>query len=624
MILCDTRRAMALIALGMSLAMPLGAQGYPAGRDANLGPMLDQGLVRFETPDFNVSLVRSSGTVAAMEPKGQDGFDFTPSELLAARSADGYYHLGDLDLRLRVAGTANWRGYSTAVARRPVRELPAVSGEVAREDLGPTFPADFPLRVMRSWAVVDGKLALRFTLGNRTQQPIEIGALGIPLVFDNIMSGKSLEEAHAKCSFSDPSIAEDGGYVQVTRLNGHGPALLVIPDGKTPLEAYRPIDGPERKEHSPELFHDRTPRNMTFEGLYEWMVASSAYQQNEWKNVQEWNPASSITLQPGEERTVGLRFVVAESIRSIESTLASNRRPVAIGIPGYVVPQDMDTALFLKYPVPVQSLTVEPAGALAVDPAGTTLHGWHRFALHGKQWGSARVTVTYADGLVQTIQYRILKPEAEAVADLGNFLFTNQWFDKKDDPFHRSPSVMSYDCQAHALVTEDSRVWIAGLSDEAGAGSYLAAAMKELGQPDAKQVEQLEEFVDGVLWGGIQFKEGPRKFGVRKSLYYYQPDRMPAGTYNSNLDWSSWESWNQAASEDVGRSFNYPHVVAVYWTLYRLARDHQGLVTRHDWHWYILQAYETTMAMMQFAPDLSQFGQMEGDVFVALLSRSPP
>jgi hypothetical protein len=606
------------------VSVPVMAQWHPAGRDAKIGPMLDQGFAQYRTPDLTLRLVKSSGTAAALEPRGGDGFDFTPAELLAARSVDGYYHLGDLDLRLREAGTEAWRGYSTALQRHPVKQLPLAPGDFVREDMKPTLPADFPLQVTRIWAVAAGKLVLRFTLKNPGSHPIEIGALGIPLIFDNVISGKSLDEAHAVCSFSDPSIARDAGYVQVTRLNGHGPALVVVPDGKTPFEAYNPIAGPHgRTRHAggptPELFEDLTPRNMTFEGFYEWMVASTAYQQNEWKNAEPWNPATSIVLQPGQEHTVGLRFLVADSIRSIEKTLAENQRPVAVGVPGYILPEDIQASLFLKYPQPVKNVDVQPAGAIDIHADRTTEHGWKRYALRGKQWGRARLTITYADGLVETVQYQVIKPEADAVDDLGRFLFARQWFDVKEDPFHRNPSVMSYDRAANAIVSQDSRVWIAGLSDEAGAGSWLAAAMKEYSRPQKQEVEQLEEFVDGVLWGGIQFKDGSRKFGVRKSLFYYQPDKLPPGYYRKDLDWSSWESWNEQASEDLGRSYNYPHVVAAYWALYRLARNHQGLVTHHDWHWYLMQAYETTMAMTRFAPDLARFGQMEGDIFIAVL-----
>src|SRR6266568_9487165 len=131
-------------------------QSYQAGREAKLGSMLDQGLVSYETPELSLRLVRSSGTVAGLEPKGGNGFDFTPAELLAARSTDGYYHLGDLDLRLREVGTAPWRGYSTALERHPVKVLAPGRDELERDDLQPAFPKDFPLDVTRSWAVVDG------------------------------------------------------------------------------------------------------------------------------------------------------------------------------------------------------------------------------------------------------------------------------------------------------------------------------------------------------------------------------------------------------------------------------------------------------------------------------------
>src|SRR5208282_5389949 len=113
------------------------------------GPMLDQGTIDLDTPDFSLSLVRSSQTVAALKPKGADGFDFTPGDLLVERSQNGYFHLGDLTLRLRTEGSANWTNYSTATARTPVRTLPASANVLAMADLGPTLPADIPLQITR-------------------------------------------------------------------------------------------------------------------------------------------------------------------------------------------------------------------------------------------------------------------------------------------------------------------------------------------------------------------------------------------------------------------------------------------------------------------------------------------
>ena len=222
-----------------------------------------------------------------------------------------------------------------------------------------------------------------------------------------------------------------------------------------------------------------------------------------------------------------------------------------------------------------------------------TKAGWKLFTLRGKTWGRARLAITYADGSKQSVSYYITKPASQAVADLGHFLFTKQWFVDDNDPFHRSPSVMSYNRAADKLVTQDSRVWIAGLGDEGGSGSWLAAAMKEFGQPNPEELAKYEQFIDKVLWGGIQYKEGPKTYGVRKSLFFYSPKDLPDFQYNASLNWGSWTSWNKTASEAIDRAYNYPHVVAAYWSMYRLARNHDGLISNHSWDWYLDHAYQT-------------------------------
>jgi hypothetical protein len=618
--------ALCAILLSLTMALPRLAPGQekPHQPSAIPGPMLAQGTVDFDTPDFTLSLVRSSQTVAALKPKGADGFDFTPGDLLTERSQNGYFHLGDITLRLRSgksqSESESWQNYSTAAARMPVTSLPVSPGVLAAADLTPTLPSSFPLQIIRTWALEDGKLVLRFALKNKSSEPVEIGALGIPMIFNNVLNNRTLQEAHEKCSFYDPYIGEDAGYLQVTRLSGHGPALVVVPEGKTPLEAYDPIlDHKDRWGAAP-VFTDPTPRGITFEGFYEWMVYSKAYVENEWKKAQPWNAPTSLMLAPGESKTYGLKFLVSPSIRQIEKTLAENQRPVAVGVPGYVVPTDIHARLFLKYPKAVKSLQVEPAHALTITKDLSSKSAWQAYTVRGKTWGRSRLTITYEDGLVQTVQYFVTKPEREVVADMGRFLTTKQWFDDPHDPFHRGPSVMTYDREINQIVMQDSRVWIAGLSDEGGAGAWLSAMMKELVEPNPEEIGKLERYVDGVLWGGLQYKDGPHAYGVRKSLFYYQPDEMPEGYYRSDLYWKSWTSWNKQASEHVDRSYDYPHVAAAYWVLYHLARNHPGLVTNHAWGWYLDHAYETSIAMTNYAADLAVFGQMEGDIFLQILT----
>ncbi len=568
---------------------------------------LEQGVVSFKTPSFKLQLVSASQTVAALQPTSVSSFDFTPGDSIKVRSSNGMYHLGDINLKLKIDNDKEWTMYSTAADRHPVKALTANGSVLAAADLSATLPANIPLQIKRYWEVLNGKLTLRFELTNKTNQPVEIGSLGIPMIFNNLLEGKTLEQAHISNVFYDPYTGLDAGYLQVTRLNGHAPSLLVVPYGKTPFEAYNP------------LLDDPTPRGIVFEGFYEWMVYSKAYAENEWKNVQPWNEPTSIVLQSGETRTYGVQFILSGKPKDIEATLARNGRPVAVGIPGYVLPQDVNAKLFLQYKKKVKSFETEPKDALRISEAAPGKNDWKAYTIHGKTWGRARLTITYEDGLTQTVLYKVIKPESKAIADFGHFLTTKQWYENANDTFNRSPSVITYDNEKKEKVVQDNRAWIAGLSDEGGAGGWLGASMKELVLPDKTEVEKLERFIDQTLWGHIQYNSGEHKYGVRKSLFYYEPDSMPPGTYNKDINFHTWSAWPRKEAQSVGRSYNYPHVAAAYWVMYRQARNHVGMVNAHEWNWYLSNAYNTAIAMVEQAPYYSQFGQMEGTVFYLIL-----
>ena len=254
-----------------------------------------------------------------------------------------------------------------------------------------------------------------------------------------------------------------------------------------------------------------------------------------------------------------------------------------------------------------------------------TKNGWQTLLIRGNNWGRARLSIKYSDGTLQTVHYYITKPTTSTVADLGNFLFTKQWFENPSDPFKRSPSVMSYDRETDKIVEQDNRVWIAGLGDEGGSGSWLAAGMKQFVEPKADEIAKYERFIDEVLWGRIQFKAGENKYGVRKSLLYYEPKLLPNYEYNKDFNWTTWASWKKEQAESIGRGYNYPHVVAAYWSMYHLARNSENLVKNHPWQWYLNQAFETTKFAFskkldgKYRVGYVELGLMEGTIFLELL-----
>ncbi|MDZ7739230.1 MAG: DUF5695 domain-containing protein [Bacteroidales bacterium] len=604
-----SKRLQLLIIIAVTHSLLITAQSpweRLAAEEGTLG--LERGFIETATPAFNIRLVKESQTIAALQPKDAGGFDFTPADRLEVRNGNGLYHLGDINLRMRTIEQDEWMHYSTATDRQPVSSMSAaVRGDIlAAADITATFNDDIPLKVERYWEKAGEGLLLRFRIENNSGEPLEIGSLGIPMVFNNILAGKSLDEAHAECSFYDPYIGQDAGYLQVTRLHGHGPVLLVLPWGDTAFEAYKP------------LLEDRTPRGITFEGFYEWMALSKAYADEEWSEAEQWNHPQSVRLNPGESREYGVRFVLSPTIRDIETTLISHNRPVAVGLPGYVLPSDIKARLLLNYSSDIRSLDVHPGGAMTFEEGEVSPGGWKNYNITPVKHGRARLTVSYKDGTTQTIHYKVIKPEEEIVNNMGSFLTSEQWFEDPDDPFDRHLSVISYDYGKMQQVTEDSRAWIAGLSDEGGAGSWLAAMMKQLIQPDAGELEKMQQFVNQTLWGGIQYSEGEKKYGVRKSMFYYDPDNIPEGTYSDNINYGGWSAWPPREARSTGRSYNYPHVASAWWVMYQLKRNHNKLV-EGSWEWYLEQACHTAVAMVDQAPHYAQFGQMEGSIFFLIL-----
>ena len=569
----------------------------------------------FVAGEIRLALRGDTQTLARLSPAAQPDFDFVPGEREAERQADGYVHIGDLNLRLRSAGGA-WIDFASAHARKPIRQLPTPAGVLAAADITASM-GTVPLRIERYWLNDAGALVLRFVITNVSSAPVEIGGLGMPMVFDNIITDRTLEQAHAQASFVDPYIGRDAGYLQVTRLNGKGPALLVLPEAGTPLEVYRPIQEASKAD-ADDVFTDRSRRSQTSEGFFDWTVVSKGFAAKEWAGAQEqWNAPTSFILAPGAARTIGVRFIQSPSIRAIEKTLITQHRPVVVGIPGYVVPTDLEASLFIKSDARVTRIEVSPVGAIIATPAGN-VNGWARYVVRGSRWGRARLSIAYADGSVQTVSYFVTKPLEQVMSDLGRFTTTKQWYDDPHDPFGRAPAILTYDREADRIVTQEPRVWIAGMSDEGGAGSWVAAMLKQLNNPDRGEVAKLERLVNETVWGRLQLAEGPHAGAVRKSLFNYDPVAHP-GYYDPSRNWQTWTSWSKKDAADVGRSYNYPHVASGYWVLYRLARNHSGLVNTHDWRWYLDHAWQTTVAMMRDAPHYAQFGQMEGDVFVEIL-----
>lgn len=104
------------------------------------------------------------------------------------RQANGNYHLGDITFRARTVGSSAWISGDTAASRQPVTVLSTSGSVFAASDLTPTLPTNSPLKIIRQWVVDKDNLQLLFVVKNTQPVSVEIGALGLPLEFNNVCS----------------------------------------------------------------------------------------------------------------------------------------------------------------------------------------------------------------------------------------------------------------------------------------------------------------------------------------------------------------------------------------------------------------------------------------------------
>ena len=558
-------------------------------QEDNLG--LENGYITVETANFNIKLVKDAQVLASLQPSNNTTFDFLPFDYLPFRAANGQYHNGDITYRVRPVGETSWIDGDSSAIRNPVTALNE-KNVLAAASMTPTLPSnESSLQVTRQWLDVDGDLGLAFTVTNIGKQTLEIGSLGFPTEFNSIFTNRTAEDIEAKCSLTDPYIGLDAGYLQVTPTSGTGAALIVTPlqgYSSTPFEAWRNLD---------EISYAATQYgSQVFEGFYEWQMHSKAYAENEWSGVEPWNTPTSQTLEAGNSITVGLRFsLVKAGVRGIQDAVQKQTNtPLTIGVPGYVIPQDLTAHLYIFYPTATVSNITSDANSFNIASSQTDVY---TLTPTGSVWGRTKVTIHYTDGRTQTVHYFITNSATKTISQMSQFATTSMWFDDSSDPFGRSPSIITWDHSTGAQVLQEQRVWISGLSDEGGV-IYLATAMKQSAQPNSSEIAKLEQFASQVLSPTLQ---GHPDSSVRKSIFYYEPSLLPGYAYNNSIEWGNWWSWDQSDAYNTQRAYDYIHVTGAYWALYRAGRADPSSLTEHAWDWYLGHAYNTTIAC--FATD---------------------
>lgn len=88
--------------------------------------------------------------------------------------------------------------------------------------------------------------------------------------------------------------------------------------------------------------------------------------------------------------------------------------------------------------------------------------------------------------------------------------------------------------------------------------------------------------------------------------------------YPSNVNWGNWWSWNRNSAFAIDRGYDYVHVTAAWWSMYRTARNYPNLITSGTWQTYLAKAVSTVQALMSGRVGYTNVGWM-GETVIRML-----
>jgi hypothetical protein len=152
-----------------------------------------------------------------------------------------------------------------------------------------------------------------------------------------------------------------------------------------------------------------------------------------------------------------------------------------------------------------------------------------------------------------------------------------------------------YDARAGVTRTiEDPDIFLGRMiyvltCDDPGLSKAPFLAAKNVNYPDRREIEALEYYLENFVWGGLQRTdtEKPYPYGVYGTPHWYinrSPERRAAYT-DRDLD-----------REHVWRSYDYPHVIMLYYHMYEIAKYYPEMSTYLDAGGYLERAFQTAKA----------------------------
>ncbi|GGH11469.1 DUF5695 domain-containing protein [Silvibacterium dinghuense] len=415
---------------------------------------------------------------------------------------------------------------------------------------------------------------LRWTIAVRNLSPetIEIGDVALPLPMHSSFNGKEPQTASVlKHSF----ISGHGSFLFWMRSNSVGPYLVMTPEHGTSLEYW---------DHLPPATKGERPAFRAY-------IHSTAVNETVQAVGGRWRqPRTSTTLAPagkaGSEHTYAFQFAWALDYAGVRQRLVEAGGIDVEIAPGMTVPSDLFTCLAVRSQDSITHIAAEHIEQTMIEPLGER-NGYTFYRVKFNRLGENMLTVHHGVNRTTRLEFFASEPLETLIHKRAAFIArhqvrdTSKWYNGLLGEWNMDSQVQlgpdNYDrikgWRIYEVTCDDP-----GLSKPA----YLASKNAEF--PDQSEVEALDYYIEHFVWGGLQrTTEETDSYGI-----YGIPD------WKQNRDSSDPGSKGR---RHIWRAYDYPHIVVMYFSMYRIARDYPGINMKLAPETYLERAYGTALGM---------------------------
>jgi hypothetical protein len=470
--------------------------------------------------------------------------------------------------------------------------------------------ADRALEVRQSFETDGAVLDWNIELEAVTNQPVEIGDLAISIPAAG-PRGEEPKQIFERGFLRHQFISGNGSFLYFIRASGAPPFLLVTVQPGTKLEYFG----------NGAVGGNRGGANVFVHSG----ASGGSEQRGTWRQKHTFlNLAATGTKSS--KMTYGFRFHWAKSYDDMREILYREGLFDIRAVPGMVVPLDLTARFALHTKAHIDSIQAEFPAQTTLTNLGELQRGHYIYEVAFLKTGENLLTIHHDGGRKTYLEYFVTEPLETLIKKRAAFIAGRQqirdpskWWDGVFGPYDMKNKVVR--------TIDDPDIFLGRMvytltCDDPGLCKAPYLAEKNVSFPDRKEIEALEYYLEHFVWGKLQRtdKEEPYPYGVYGTPNWYvdrDPERRKAWTIGSALNpngssavilasgatnlqsgrfSTNSAAWRDLAREHIWRSYDYPHVVMLYFHMYEIAKKYPSLSKYLDAPGYLERAWQTAHA----------------------------